>query len=253
MTLSFSHCCRSIKLSLNFRQNTGTGFSLRDIDMAKTKSRARKRTKSRHGTVAPSQVNGQTLGSKSVTLEWGFSLKKKNRKDLKKKIRMEEQDKLETAGKMPVEKWRMEELVKLLAEHKLDGVDDKSCHERKGILSGREFMRSLRELQVWEVERFKPGQIMVACPVCKLERMHKCNQEFRNLRNHFKREHKRFKFYLVKTRCLKCPVCLEIVSASQLGVHFGQGMACEKNLLVDQSKVTFKEDGSEKVPGASTV
>ena len=255
MTLSFSHCCRSIKLSLNFRQNTGTGFSLRDIDMAKTKSRARKRTKSRHGTVAPSQVNGQTLGSKSVTLEWGFSLKKKNRKDLKKKIRMEEQDKLETAGKMPVEKWRMEELVKLLAGHKLDGVEDRSCHERKGTQSGREFIRSLRELQVWEVGRFKPGQIMVACPVCKLEKLHEssvnCFQEFKNLRNHFKREHKRLKFYLVRSRCLKCPICLEIVSASQLGVHFRRGRPCEKNIPVDQNKVSFKEEGSEKDPGGS--
>ena len=185
------------------------------------------------------------------------ALKKKKRKDLKKKIRMEEQDKLETAGKMPVEKWRMEELVKLLAGHKLDGVDDRSCHERKGTQSGREFMRSLREIQVWEVEKIKPGQIMVACPACKLEKLHessvKCYQEFKNLRNHFKREHKRLKFYLVKTRCLKCPVCLEIVSASQLGVHFGQGKPCEKNLLVNQSKFSFKEDGSEKVPGASTV
>ena len=224
--------------------------------MAKTKQR-----KSKQGTVAPSHANAGNMKSLSATLDWGFrsqkkktsKMKKKKTKELMKIVRMAEHDKLETPGNMPADTVKMEELVKLLAGHKLDRVDDKSCHERKGIQSGREFMRSLREIQVWEVEKIKPGQIMVACPVCKLERMHKCNQEFRNLRNHFKREHKRFKFYLVKTRCLKCPVCLEIVSASQLGVHFGQGMACEKNLLVDQSKVTFKEDGSEKVPGASTV
>ena len=106
-------------------------------------------------------------------------------------------------------------------------------------------MRSLREFQVWEVEKIKPGQIVVACPVCKLERLReKSNQELKNLRNHLKREHKRLKFYLMRSRCLKCPICLKIVSASQLGVHFGQGRPCE-------NKVGFKEEGSEEIPGGS--
>ena len=138
--------------------------------MAKTKQR-----KSQHVTIAPSHASTGNMKSLSVTLDWGFCSKKKKTRELKKKktkelmktIRMAEHDKLETPGKMPAEKVKMEELVKLLAEHKLDGVDDKSCHERKGILSGREFMRYLRELQVWEVEKIKPGQIMVACPAGK--------------------------------------------------------------------------------------
>ena len=136
----------------------------------------------------------------------------------------------------------------MLAGHKLDGVDN----DRKGIQSGREFMRSLRELQVWEVEKIRPGQIVVACPVCKLERLReKCNQEFRNLRNHMKREHKRLKFCLVRSRCLKCPVCHQIVSASQLAVHFGQGRPCEKDLLFDEKKLGLKEERSEEIPEGS--
>ena len=215
--------------------------------MAKTKRRARKQRRSQQGTIAPSHVNGQTPDTLNC------ELKKKKRGKTKKKMKMAaEQDKLETQpGKVPAKtrswKGKMEELVKLLAGHNLDGVDN----ERKGIKSGREFMRSLRELQVWEVEKIKPGQIMVACPVCKLERLDECNQEFRNLRNHFKREHKRLKFYLVKSRCLKCPICHEIVSASQLGVHFEQGKRCEKDLLVDQSKDDEREDVKMEVPGGS--
>ena len=231
--------------------------------MTKTKSRSRKGRKSQQGSLPACHVNAQNLPESTPdTLDSELKkkkrseLKKKKRSDLrkkkrwemKKKKRMVDQDKLETAGKMTAEtrswKGKMEELVKLLAGHKLDGVDN----ERKGIQSGRGFMRSLRELQVWEVEKIKPGQIVVACPVCKLERLHeKCNQAFRNLRNHLKREHKRLKFYLVRSRCLKCPICLEIVSACQLGVHFGLGRPCEKDLLVDE----HKEEGSEETPGGS--
>ena len=217
--------------------------------MTKTKSRSRKGRKSQQGSLPACQVNAQTLPESTPdTLDSQLrkkkrsDLRKKKRWELKKKKRMVDQDKLETAGKMPAEtrswKGKMEELVKLLAGHKLDEVDI----ERKGIQSGRGFMRSLRELQVWEVEKIKPGQIVVACPVCKLERLHgKCHQEFKNLRSHLKREHKRLKFYLVRARCLKCPVCLEIVSASQLGVHFGQDRPCEKDLLVEEKQVGFKE------------
>ena len=223
--------------------------------MAKTKNRGRKRRKSQQGTIAPSHVNGQTLESTSDTLDSKLKkkkrseLRKKKRRVLRKKIRMAEQDKLETApGKMPAKtcpwKGKMEELVKLLAGHKLDGVDDK----RKGIQSGREFMRSLRELQVWEVAKIKPGQIMVACPACKLERLKECNQEFRNLRNHFKREHQRLKFHLVRSRCLKCPICHKIVSASQLGVHFEQGRPCEKDLPRENITDEPKNIGKDSKP-----
>ena len=207
--------------------------------MPKTKSRARKGRKSQEA----SSVNAQTLESTPDTLNSQLrkkkrsELRKKKRGELRKKKIMAEWDKLKTEE---THSWKgkMEELVKLLAGHKLDGVDN----DRKGIQSGREFMRSLKELQGWEVEKLKSGQILVACPVCKLERLQeKCNQEFKNLRSHLKREHKRLKFYLVRSRCLKCPVCLEIVSACQLGVHFGQGRPCEKDLLVEEKQVGFKE------------
>ena len=205
-----------------------------------------------------SHVDGGSMGSQSVTLEWEFSSKKKKRNEMKKQRRKELRKKIRGTEHYTLEapdEVKMEELVKLLAEQKLDGVDDRSCHEKKGIQSGRAFMRSLKDLQVWEVEQIKPGQIMVACPACKLEKSHessvKVYQEFKSLRNHFKREHKQLKFYLVRSRCLKCPICHQIVSASQLGVHFGQGRPCEKDLLVDQNKVSFKVEGIEEVPGAS--
>ena len=97
----------------------------------------------------PSHENAQTLKKKKRS-----ELRKKKRQEMKKKKkRMAEQDKLETAGKLLEEthswKVKMEELVKLLAGHKLDGVDN----DRKGTQSGRGFMRSLREVQVWEVEK----------------------------------------------------------------------------------------------------
>ena len=217
---------------------------------------------SQQGTMAPSHlkteqgiiaaVNGQTwestpdiLESKARKKEKGKQ-KKKRRRELKKELKMLEHEQLATAGKPPGEthswKGKMEELVKLLAGHKLDGEDNGRTQSR------REFTKSLRDLQVWEVEKTKPGQIMVACPVCALDRSKvKWKQECRNLRNHFKREHKQLKFYLVRTRCLKCPICHQIVSATQLGAHFGQDKPCEKGLLVEKNNASLKEGGSEAV------
>ena len=119
----------------------------------------------------------------------------------------------------------------------------------KGVLKS-ELVRSVRALQVWEVERVRPGQILVACPVCKLEkrrgvRVHESMVKSNQLKSHFEQEHKPQKF-LLKSRILKCPNCQDFIPAGLLGVHFDQGRSCEKAVaLAEKVQVPIKEEGSE--------
>ena len=113
-----------------------------------------------------------------------------------------------------------------------------------------ELTRSVRELQVWEVEKILAGQILVACPVCKLEkregaRVHESMVKSNQFKNHFEQEHKKQKF-LLKVRVLKCPICQEFIPAGLLGVHFDQGRSCEKAVaLANKVEVCDKEEESE--------
>ena len=98
-----------------------------------------------------------------------------------------------------------------------EGIDDETM--RKGM-SKRELMRLVKEFQVWEVERIRPGQMLVACPVCKLEqrkgtRVHESMVNSNQFKNHFEQEHKQQKF-LQKVRCLKCPICQDLIPARGL-------------------------------------
>ena len=117
-------------------------------------------------------------------------------------------------------------------------------------MSKRDLMRLVKEFQVWEVERIRPGQMLVGCPVCKLEkskgiRVHDSMVNSNQFKNHFEQEHKQQKF-LLKVRCLKCPICQELVPAGLLGVHFSQGRSCEKAVVLASSReIGVKEERIE--------
>jgi len=119
----------------------------------------------------------------------------------------------------------------------------------KGVQK-KELVMAVMDLKVWEVERIRPGQVLVACPVCKLEReksarVHESMVKSNQFKNHFEQEHKPLKF-LLQYRCLKCPICQAFVSSGFLGVHFDQGRSCEQAVvLAEKAEVPFKEEGGE--------
>ena len=130
-----------------------------------------------------------------------------------------------------------------------EGINDGTM--RKGIRK-RELMRLVMELQVWEVERIRPGQILVACPVCKLQkswglRVHESMVKSNQFKNHFKQEHRKI-YFLLGSRLLKCPICQEMVAPGSLRVHFGQDRPCEKAVPFDKVEASvIKEEGSDEV------
>ena len=111
-------------------------------------------------------------------------------------------------------------------------------------------VRSVSDFKVWEVEKIMPGgQILVACPVCKLEkrkdvRVNRSMVKSNQFKIHFEQEHKSQKF-LLKSRCLKCPICQELVPSGLLGVHFDQRRTCEKAVALEKVKIHIKEEESE--------
>ena len=119
----------------------------------------------------------------------------------------------------------------------------------KGVQK-KKLVMAVMELKVWEVERIRPGQVLVACPVCKLEkekgaRVHESMVKSNQFKNHFEQEHKPLTF-LLKYRCLKCPICQAFVSSGFLGVHFDQGRSCEKAVVfAEKAEVPVKEEGGE--------
>jgi len=123
-------------------------------------------------------------------------------------------------------------------------------NQTKTMRKKTELVRSVSDLKVWEVEKMMPGgQILVACPVCKLEkrkgvRVNESMVKSNQFKNHFKQEHKSQKF-LLKSRCLKCPICQELVPSGLLGVHFDQRRTCEKAVALEKVKIHIKEEESE--------
>ena len=121
---------------------------------------------------------------------------------------------------------------------------------REPMWKKSELVRSVSDLKVWEVEKMMPGgQILVACPVCKLEkrkdvRVNRSMVKSNQFKIHFEQEHKPQKF-LLKSRCLKCPICQELVPSGLLGVHFDQRRTCEKAVALEKVKIHIKEEESE--------
>ena len=143
--------------------------------------------------------------------------------------------------------------VSKVERHYENGGCSEPALDRETVWKGvqkTQLAMAVMDLKVWEVERIRPGQVLVACPVCKLEkekgvRVHESMVKSNQFKNHFEQEHKPLKF-LLKYRCLKCPICQDFVPPGLLGVHFDQGRSCEKAVvLAEKAEVPIKEEGGE--------
>ena len=134
------------------------------------------------------------------------------------------------------------------------GHGHRQCGLYRKVMSKQELMKAVTQLQIWNVEKKVPGEVMVACPVCKMEarekmRVNESMVKASFFRNHVKLEHKHYSCIL-KARVFECPVCQEMVPPGLLETHFAEGRTCEKALPINLVEVRVKEEDVKMEPDA---
>ena len=128
------------------------------------------------------------------------------------------------------------------------GHDHGQCGLSGKVMSKRELLKAVTQLQTWNIEKKTPGEAMVACPVCKVEarekmRVHESMVRANYFRNHVKLEHKQLQYScFLKASVFECPVCQEMVPPGMLETHFAEGRTCEKALPINHVEVCVKEE-----------